>query len=447
MKTEKWRNKMFFFIGIFITCLSLYGCGGGGGKDIEAPKPSESLPISSIQITQIAFQSSDNVKWTSTFNSGSSTSQDVEIDNGEKISVFVDIEGDEVLTTLGRGVKLSVSGELYKSDGTTKIKDVTFTPSELSTTINVWALSDVGIFSFTSTDALDVEELPVYLRLTWTISKLIEVPDVAVKFRTEWTLVANTVTIQKVVPKTGAPSVSFSEPKNGWYVLKSNNINVAAFAISSIGIKTVWFEVDGQFKNYMSASGQTYNATWDASSSSSGTHILTVRAKDKNGTPGDATITMELVDLGTSHTDYDTIIVKYANQFNVHPALIKGMIEVESNFDPNAESSRKAKGLMQLKDSIAAYYGVTDSFDEDQNIRGGTNFFSDLFNKYIGKAGGGLEAIKFALSAYNAGEPTFNSAWEAAGKPGDWETVKPYLPEETQKHVQKVLSAAANYGF
>ena len=50
---------------------------------------------------------------------------------------------------------------------------------------------------------------------------------------------------------------------------------------------------------------------------------------------------------------YQEYVEKYAEEYNIDPLLIFSIIKAESNFDPNAQSSSGAKGLMQLMDATA----------------------------------------------------------------------------------------------
>ncbi|THF75649.1 lytic transglycosylase domain-containing protein [Cohnella fermenti] len=128
---------------------------------------------------------------------------------------------------------------------------------------------------------------------------------------------------------------------------------------------------------------------------------------------------------------YDGLIAQAASQYGVDPALVKGVIQAESSFRSDAESSAGAKGLMQLMDGTAQGLGVTDSFDAVQNIDGGTRYLSYLLRKYNGN-----EAT--ALAAYNAGPGRVDKLGittneELLSKLGQ-------LPEETQAYIGKVLS-------
>lgn len=65
--------------------------------------------------------------------------------------------------------------------------------------------------------------------------------------------------------------------------------------------------------------------------------------------------------------------VKISSQkYGVDENLIKSIIKVESNFNPNCESSAGAKGLMQLMPENCRDLGITDPFNIEQNIDGGT---------------------------------------------------------------------------
>jgi soluble lytic murein transglycosylase-like protein len=94
---------------------------------------------------------------------------------------------------------------------------------------------------------------------------------------------------------------------------------------------------------------------------------------------------------------FDAIILEASRTYKIPVAFIKGVIRVESNFNPHVVSHAGAMGLMQLMPGTARYLGVSDPFDPKQNIFGGTKLLRMLTNKYNGD-------INLLLSAYNAGE-------------------------------------------
>src|SRR5690625_2362558 len=85
--------------------------------------------------------------------------------------------------------------------------------------------------------------------------------------------------------------------------------------------------------------------------------------------------------------EFNHIIKKAAQRYNVDEDLIHAIIRAESNYNPNAKSHAGAAGLMQLMPNTARALGVTDRYDITQNIFGGTRYFSDMLMQH----GGDLE--------------------------------------------------------
>lgn len=69
----------------------------------------------------------------------------------------------------------------------------------------------------------------------------------------------------------------------------------------------------------------------------------------------------------TVAVDIASNVVKYSKEYNMSPELVVGIIEVESNFNPMAISSKKARGLMQLMPEWAKKFDV-DKVSEFHNI-------------------------------------------------------------------------------
>jgi soluble lytic murein transglycosylase-like protein len=93
---------------------------------------------------------------------------------------------------------------------------------------------------------------------------------------------------------------------------------------------------------------------------------------------------------------YESLIVEHATAQGVNPDLVRGVIQAESAFNPQARSHKGAMGLMQLMPATALLYGVTNPYDPAQNIRAGVAYLKSLLTKYAQKE-------ELALAAYNAG--------------------------------------------
>lgn len=122
----------------------------------------------------------------------------------------------------------------------------------------------------------------------------------------------------------------------------------------------------------------------------------------------------------------DNAIRISSKKYGVDENLIRAIIKVESNFNPNTVSSAGAKGLMQLMPFNCKDLGVMNPFDIYQNIDGGTRHIKEYIDKYDGD-------IQMGLMAYNGG-PT------RMAKRGVKSINDIYkMPKETQNYVPKVM--------
>ena len=124
--------------------------------------------------------------------------------------------------------------------------------------------------------------------------------------------------------------------------------------------------------------------------------------------------------------EYDSVIEQAAERYGIDPAVLHGLIQQESGFDPSAQSSAGASGLTQLMPGTASSMGVANPLNPTESIEGGARYLSQLMSRF----GGNTED---ALAAYNAGP----------GAVQQYGGIPPYA--ETQSYVSKVLGYAEAY--
>ncbi len=144
---------------------------------------------------------------------------------------------------------------------------------------------------------------------------------------------------------------------------------------------------------------------------------------------------------------HDDIIRQQASDKNLDPALIAGVIYVESRFRDQT-SHAGAEGLMQIMPATADYiarksggteFEQGDLADPQINIAYGSWYLRYLLEHYHGNT-------ILALAAYNAGEGKVDQWWREAADRGERFRVADHIPfPETREYVGDVLTARRAY--
>ena len=123
---------------------------------------------------------------------------------------------------------------------------------------------------------------------------------------------------------------------------------------------------------------------------------------------------------------YDPIIREAADSYAIPEELIRAVIKVESDYDPQVISCAGAKGLMQIMPYEEKSQRLSDVFDPRQNILAGTRLLRINANRFRGD-------LVRTIASYHAG----------AGAVDKYGGIPPY--ETTQQYVKMVLRQYERY--
>lgn len=119
------------------------------------------------------------------------------------------------------------------------------------------------------------------------------------------------------------------------------------------------------------------------------------------------------------------LIERAAHAHALEPALLRALVRVESDFNPDARSGQGALGLTQLLPGTAREMGVSEPLDPEQSLMGGARYLRLQLDRF--------GSLPLALAAYNAGP-------SAVIKYGG---VPPY--RETRQYIQRVEQRLREY--
>ena len=130
---------------------------------------------------------------------------------------------------------------------------------------------------------------------------------------------------------------------------------------------------------------------------------------------------VESASVSAVRKDIELLVQYWAPNYSIDPDLVMALISVESKFDPNAVSPKNAQGLMQLIPATAQRFGVKNTYNPLDNLKGGLAYLRWLMAYFQGE-------VALVLAAYNAGE-------EAVER---YRGIPPYA--ETRNYVKQITS-------
>jgi glucan-binding YG repeat protein len=227
----------------------------------------------------------------------------------------------------------------------------------------------------------------------------------------------------------------------GWTTIDGKNYylyDTGAMATGWINLNDTWYYLnsDGSMATgWVSSNGSDYYYLDPAT----GKMLTNTTIDGYNiGSDGKRYTAVNLVPLSTSSKASDDNIKKISDSVNtaskkydLDSKLILAIIKAESNFDPNATSSSGATGLMQIMPENYAYLGITNGYDINQNINGGSKLLKDYLTQFNGD-------LEIAVAAYNAGPKNV----ENDGVSSDADLCK--MSQGVQDYVKEVISYYKN---
>jgi hypothetical protein len=125
---------------------------------------------------------------------------------------------------------------------------------------------------------------------------------------------------------------------------------------------------------------------------------------------------------------YQNMAVQAAENAGINPTYFTRQIQIESNFNPNAQSGSGAIGIAQFMPGTAASIGV-NPYNPQASLNGAAQLMARLANEFGGD-------YSKALAAYNTGEGTVINAEQRGGT--QWLSE---MPADTQNYIHTIMAA------
>lgn len=147
--------------------------------------------------------------------------------------------------------------------------------------------------------------------------------------------------------------------------------------------------------------------------------------------------------------EYKETIIKHGQINNIDPLLIAALIKTESNFEPQAESRKGAKGLMQITPATGEWIAKTINmsnyeenmlFDPEVNILLGSWYVKHLRDYY-------KSSFELVFAAYNGGRGNVDKWLKDKNLSSDGMTLDTIPFPETKNYIEKLRKNYNIYKF
>lgn len=145
---------------------------------------------------------------------------------------------------------------------------------------------------------------------------------------------------------------------------------------------------------------------------------------------------------------YQKEVLHWAQEFGVDPYMVFAVIKTESGFDPSAESSASARGLMQMtsdtfdwiKGKIAPDEALTfdDLYDPEVAIRFGVCYFAYCMDRYG-------QDLSTAAAAYHSGWGTVDGLLQDSANTPDGVRLTTFPYRQMNHYVNKINNSYREY--